>query len=376
MKRKINVAISITCSTKTAQSIWTNGGNQHSFFMYLCLKQMPDIENVWIISNIKPDDFTENMFVDQFKDDMYHFDDVIDEVDLLIEMSAYIGPKHAEAVRKRGGKLVSYKFGNDYVMSVESCSLGAHEDWVPHPSRIEFDEVWTNEQHVNTCQSYFEHLYKAPVHVLPHLWAPLFIEEALKRNSETLYGWPYKSRGEKARVTIFEPNINVVKSTIIPFYAASKFYEDNPDTVSNIYMLNTLRLVKNPLFARLVSDTKAGIDQVASAEQRHPFVDFMGKYGGIVLCHQWENGLNYVYYEALYGGYPLVHNSPFLKHVGYYYPEFDIDAGAAALELAWNTHDDNLEEYRAAAFDHLSTISPYSEDVIASYAERIEALMA
>jgi hypothetical protein len=374
--RKINVAISLTCPANGSKSIWNNGGNQHSIFMYLLLKQLPYVENAWIVSNIKPDDLESGMFLDQYKEDIFHFDDVIDQVDLLIEMTAYIGTHHAEAVRKRGGKLVSYKFGNDYVMSVESCSFGAHKGWVPHPNRIAFDEVWTNAQHINTCQSYFEHLYKAPVEVLPHLWAPIFIEEAIQRNPQTAQGWPYKQRGEKAVVSMFEPNINIVKSSIIPFYAAAKFYEDNPSLVSNIYILNTLHLTKNSLFSRLVSDTKAGKDNVASAERRHPFADFMGKYGGIVLSHQWENGLNYVYYEALYGGFPLVHNSPFLKDVGYYYEGFDIDDGARALQIAWETHDENLHEYQAKAHELLSTISPFDEGVIAAYDARIMKLMA
>jgi hypothetical protein len=373
MKRKLNVAVAVNFSTP--KSIWSNGGNQHGIFMYLLLKQLPYVDNVWLITDNMPDGFAEKMFLNDFKEDIYRFDDVIDQVDLLVEMTAYIKPRHAEAVRNRGGKLVSYRFGNDYVMSVESCSLGGHEGWVPHPHRITFDEVWTNEQHVNTCLSYVKHLYKAPVQVLPHLWAPLFIEEALQRNEKTLNGWPYHGLGEKFPITIFEPNINVVKSAIIPFYAASKFYDDNADVVSNIFMLNTLKLAKNPLFKRIVSDTKAGQDGVATAEKRHSLVDFMGQSGGIVLCHQWENGLNYVYYEALYGGYPLVHNSPFLKHVGYYYDQFDIDAGAQALETAWLTHDKNLADYKAAALDFLETVSPYSDNVIQSYSKRIEELM-
>lgn len=324
---------------------------------------------------MKPEDFGSGMLLDQYLEDIVHLKDVLDEVDLLVEMTSNIGVDHAEAVRKRGGKLVSYKFGNDYVMSVESCSFGAHEGWVPHPNNIKFDELWTNAQHVNTCLSYFQHLYKAPVAILPHLWAPTFIEEAIQRSSEAAQGWPYKGRGAKAVVTMFEPNINIVKSSIIPFYAAAKFYEDHPDQVSNIFMLNTLRLAKSPLFTRLVANTKAGQDNIASAEPRHPFANFMGKYGGIVLCHQWENGLNYIYYDALYGGFPLVHNSPFLKDVGYYYEGFDIDDGARALQRAWETHDENLEEYKAKVHDFLSTVSPFNEDVIAAYDARITKLM-
>ena len=202
MKREINAAVSLTCHPNSAKTIWDNGGNQHAIFMYLLLKLLPYIKNVWIVSDIKKDDLGSGMLLDQFKEDIFHYDDVIDQVDLLIEMTSYIGVEHAKKVRKRGGKLVSYKYGNDYIMSVESCSLGAHEGWVPHPNFIQFDEVWTNAQHANTCLSYFEHMQKAPVEILPHLWAPLFIEKAIQRSSEASQGWPYKRRAEKAVVSI------------------------------------------------------------------------------------------------------------------------------------------------------------------------------
>ncbi len=41
------------------------------------------------------------------------------------------------------------------------------------------------------------------------------------------------------------------------------------------------------------------------------------------LCHQWENAQNYVYYEALHAGYPLIHNSHLLDDCGYRYHNFD-----------------------------------------------------
>lgn len=376
MKRKINIAVTISYPTLLGENIWSNGGRQNVIFLYLLLKRLPYVDNVWIVADTKRDDFLPGKLQEEITRDMVLYEDVKNDVDLLIEMGASVNPLDAERVWKRGGKVVAYKYGNDYVMSVESCSFGAHPNWVPHPSRTPVDEVWTNAQHANTCASYFKHLYKAPVEIVPHVWAPNLLEEALEANDISTKGWPYKQRHEKARVSIFEPNINIVKSSIIPFYAASQFYDNNPGLVSNIYMLNCVKLAQNPLFSRLVTSTTAGAKGVASAEKRYNFVDFIGQHCGIVLTHQWENGLNYLYYEALYGGFPLVHNSPFLKDVGYYYRDFDIDDGARALEEAWTTHDDNLEEYNAKAFELLKTVSPYSQSVIDAYDVRIQALMS
>ena len=62
-----------------------------------------------------------------------------------------------------------------------------------------------------------------------------------------------------------------------------------------------------------------------------------------------ENGQNYLYYDVLYGGYPLIHNSTLIGDAGYYYPDFDSAAGGRALLEAWLHHDERLDDYRAKA---------------------------
>jgi hypothetical protein len=65
----------------------------------------------------------------------------------------------------------------------------------------------------------------------------------------------------------------------------------------------------------------------------------MSEYGDVVLSHQWENGLNFLYIDALYLRYPLVHNSPYFKECGYYYPESVLDDAVERLAYDMpNTH--------------------------------------
>jgi len=76
-----------------------------------------------------------------------------------------------------------------------------------------------------------------------------------------------------------------------------------------------------------------------------------------VLAWQHENNRNYMYYDALYGGYPLVHNSDALpKGVGYYYEGFDAADGGTTLVSAMLTHDSRAEEYRWKAGAFLDTV--------------------
>lgn len=92
------------------------------------------------------------------------------------------------------------------------------------------------------------------------------------------------------------------------------------------------------------------------------------------MSHQWENSQNYVYYEALHGGYPLVHNSPLLRHHGYYYAGFDCEAGGAALLRAHAGHDLRLPDVRRSTLELLRTLDTANPDNVAADTRELLAL--
>lgn len=371
--REINVAISLHISNKPGSSIWSNGAVQHTIFLYQLFKKIPYVKNVWLGTYDAPE-IQGKWLLDEIKDDIVPMGSIIQDVDLMVEMSRFANEGDMEAVRKNGGRAISYKFGNDYSMTVESLCFEAHPEWVPNPRNLKMDAVWTNPQHMNTCKSFFEHIYHTKAVCVPHLWSPYFLEKDLQSNPAPQAGWPCRPLGDNYKISIFEPNINVVKTTLLPFLIAAKFYDANSESVSNILMYNAGKIKDNKAFKRIVLETNAGKSRVASVERRTSFVNAMGRNGGIVVSHQWENGLNYLYYEALYGGFPLVHNSPFLKDVGYYYEGFDIDDGVRALTRAVSEHDENLPTYRERAKRFLSNVDPADQLVIAEYDREVRRL--
>lgn len=103
--------------------------------------------------------------------------------------------------------------------------------------------------------------------------------------------------------------------------------------------------------------------------------DFLSRYTDIVLSTQWENGLNYAYNDALYGGYPFIHNSKLLpKGVGYYYDQFDAFDGAKVLLDVIKNHDKNHEDYVKRANAYLETLSPTNPINIAIYERELKRL--
>lgn len=373
--REINIGVALHISKNPGSSIFSNGAVQHTIFLYQLFKKIPFIKNVWLGVYGNPD-INEKWLLDEIKDDIFPMESMVQNVDLLIEMSSGIHEIEVKAVKDKGGRFVSYKFGSDYAIAVESLTFDAHPQWMPNPHNLIADAVWMNAQHIRTSKSLHEKLYRSEVIEMPHLWNPYFLEKMIKSNSKSKLGWPYRAKQKEKIISVFEPNINIVKSSLIPFYVAAGFYDKHEDAISKIFLYNTLRLAKHPLFKRFVMNTNAGKNGVATAEKRYNFSDAMGQKSGIVLSHQWECALNYLYYEALYGGFPLVHNSPFLKDVGYYYDGFNIDDGVRALEQAVFEHDNSLTDYREKANAFLSTVDTNNKIVINEYDRELRRLFS
>ena len=78
---------------------------------------------------------------------------------------------------------------------------------------------------------------------------------------------------------------------------------------------------------------------------RMPFLNIIKNHGSIILSHQQDNGLNYLYLEALYLNLPLLHNSIFIKEYGYYYPENEVEIARDKLDFLLNHHKNNIEIY-------------------------------
>jgi hypothetical protein len=77
--------------------------------------------------------------------------------------------------------------------------------------------------------------------------------------------------------------------------------------------------------------------------------------------------LNYLYYEALYYGWPLVHNSPDLDGCGYYYPENNIGACAEAIKKAYTFHNRTSKEYLEKGRAYLKRVDPFDAEMLRTW---------
>lgn len=351
--------------------IWANGAVQNIIFMYQLFQRIESVDNVCLAFGGNRKSPPKGLMLDSINIDFVPLEQAVEEIDVLIEMGLCITPEQAEKIHQRGGKTVSMRVGNDFIMDIESFIFEQP------PARIfngtKFDAVWTIPQYQDNCRSYYGIMHRAPVFVLPHLWSSLFVDKVIKRLEDLGVHFGYQPASGAKRISIFEPNISVTKTCYIPILLCEQAYRLKPELIRHVYACCTYDKREHPAFYNFIGRTDIVRENIMSVEKRFQLPDFMARYTDIVVSHQWENALNYTYYEALYGGYPLIHNSKLLP-LGYYYTEFDASQGANVLLEVIECHDRYSHVYKERANDFIDRLSPFRIENIRAYEQAIKNL--
>ncbi len=363
------------------RSIWCNGGHQNAVFLCRLLGRCPEVKRVIPINGGSGDRPHPAMLLDSLGE-LPRFEQVADDLDVYIECGAQIPPSHAERVHANGGAVVGYRFGNHLLL--DSLALLKGEGSKPAYNGTRFDAIWTTPQHMATNASYWKACYRCPVVELPHIWEPLFVERAKAEMAGEGLAFEYQPGRAAKRICIYEPNRDIVKLATIPMVAADLAYRKAPDLIDEVNVLNGHGLAQQRTWQTIACaldinntphPTREG--NVCQFWGRYILPAFQARHGDVVVTHQWENGLNYVYYELLYGHYPLVHNSELLPaFAGYRYHGFDAHEAAQSLLWVLRHHDEpsNLEGYNDGADRMARRVSAKAEHNVAAHSEALRQL--
>lgn len=369
--QRLRVGISLFVR-KGNQSLWENGIFQNCIFLAQLLQRSPLVSEVFLVVGGGGGDTADAMaFLRESPVPVIDMDAALTRLDLMVEMSAQLSKEWMIAFKETGRKVVSMRVGNDYVIDIERMVFDK-----PHGLLITgapYDEVWTLPEYINTCVPYFASTFRAPVRVVPHLWSPELLEKAMKEagNSE---GFGYRPGRRRWRMGMFEPNVCMVKTSHIPMLVCEAAHRAQPDITERVQVYNSFHMKDHPVFNGFANSLDIVRHGIATFEGRFPIWQLLSTNTDAVISHQWENAQNYVYYEALYGAYPLIHNSHLIGDCGYRYHGFDCEEGGQVLCEAFAMHDQNLEHYCAQARQFLATLDPLAESNVAAYTQAIEQL--
>jgi hypothetical protein len=384
---KIGVTVSIDNEN---QSLFTNGILQNAIYLVKTLKAAGHDAYLTHIGNLKAP-FEGKVKWDLNETPMYSYADCYKTTDILFYLGATLRDSDSLAFKSTGEhkKIIRYVCGNSYIIDAEA-SIFDRSELPKYKNSAKttgygqvIDEVWLIPQQEKLNKEYLRVLYNVPadkVKVVPFIWDPMFIDKAcdpfndptIKENLEGLEGKafpmyiPGKHNSNKS-IGCFEPNINIIKFSMIPTLIVNDYLDDAGE-FKNLNVFCGKSLIEQKYYPSVVQHTSIFKNDPLQISYlpRIPIVLGLSKID-IVIAHQWENPLNYSYLDALYLNFPLVHNSPYIKDAGYYYPDFNIGEGKIQLEKAMNKHDRFLDDYNTRSEDVLTRYTVYNEDMLDLY---------
>jgi hypothetical protein len=222
-------------------------------------------------------------------------------------------------------------------------------------------------------QSYLEVMRRVPGRVVPFVWHPMFLEE---RSRQFPQGGLYQPHDGPRRLTVMEPNINIVKFCLYPVLIAELVYRERPEDIKLLQVANTMPMAQTHQdFIALMNQLDIVRGGKALFTGRHDTPTFLATNTDVVLSHQLENPLNYFYLEVCWQGYPLIHNATLCPDLGYYYAGNDAGAGARRLNEVIDSHDANAVLYRKTQRALISRYLPDNHDVVSIYSALLDELM-
>lgn len=363
--------IGITIGVAEGESMWSNGIKQNALYLADALRRVEGVASVLMLNTTGAPVASCPWDLSRWPTAFFH--DAKDSLDIVIELGSAVGPAETDYLKSRGTRLVSYCCGTEYVMLMESLIFGRNLWGNDMRINQRYDGVWVIPQVAETSLHFFGTLRRREPQVVPFVWDPVFLRE---RSARYEHGGEYRPRSGPRRLTVMEPNHNVVKFCLYPILIAEEAYRARPEAIAYLNVTNAERFAKDsPEFVSLMHHLDLVKNNKASFAGRYETPEMLAMVTDVVVSHQWGNPLNYFYLEVCWQGYPLVHNASLCPDLGYYYPGNDVPEGCRQLVRAIDSHDAQWLEYRERQRSAIARFLPGDAAMTRRYGELLDALM-
>jgi hypothetical protein len=347
-----NLKIGITIGLRdNKESIWTNGIKQNILMLHRLLSNSNKNYQITLLNTIDVDWSTKPRYLEGI--DICNFKERYEEMDLLIVMGAQINNYEIDNFKsKPNKKVIAYKCGNNYVLTAENILFKESEN-KQFQFDEKYDEIWYIPQQDEANRGYYHTLYRTNAFIVPFIWHHQYLLEALIDVERSFKAgtfkkdYRYEIGKEKKRIGVMEPNLNMVKFCLIPSMIAEESYrgEIGKKHIDKLMLTNAEKVSKHTEFMGMIRTFDLFKDKKITAESRYQTAFILTQHIDVLVCHQILNPLNYIYLDAAYMGYPVLHNAPMCKDLGYYYEGSDTIEGAKQLDYILTEHDKNIEKY-------------------------------
>lgn len=121
MQKNSQLRIGVTLHYRDdQQSIWENGIFQNCFFLIQLLKKIPEVEFACLLIDREESvRLPDALWMDTLNLSVLGLNDGMEQLNIVIEMSALLPDEWAHSFRNKGGRYYWMRVGNDYFLDVE-----------------------------------------------------------------------------------------------------------------------------------------------------------------------------------------------------------------------------------------------------------------
>ena len=339
--------------------MFSNGIRQNVFYVGELLLNI-GYNTFFIVNNSYNEKIISELVYDNRFKFVKHKKILKEDFDIVISIGYEIERDILELLKYMTTKIVSYNCGNAYIIDAETMLYNQHGqrknqiNYVTKGQNIPYDIIWSIPQMTNTNQYYWSTLLRSKCVEVPFIWSENSINIHVKTTKKSYNDLLYVNREKNKKIAIFEPNISIMKWCGPALLVCENAYRNNKEIIKQVFInnindklnsSNTLTNFNLDGFTMFVNNLDLCKDGKLSIEGRFNTLDFMNAYCDVAVSHQWENNLNYLYFDLAWMGWPIIHNASFCKDVGYYYDQFNYEEGGNILSNVILNHDNNSDEY-------------------------------
>jgi hypothetical protein len=268
------------------------------------------------------------------------------DVSLFIEVGMSVSTAFRAFLRGIGARIVKLYLGNVLNIDVESVHSTPGFN-IAHHITGDIDEIWTSP-HYGQHLEYVTVLNGLPVScgkIAPYVWDRMFAERRMTR-------WSPVTSWRDADIVITEPNISFQKMFLMPLLLAQAYADAYPEWRGRVLIMNAERVRMNVHVGKTVLPA-LGLWRAGRVELRDRLtigeLTAAVRPGTVFVGHQWNNDFNYMTFELMLAGWPLLHNSVAWRDFGYWWTHEDMGAAVETLRAAMRKHAGRLETYAVEA---------------------------
>lgn len=372
---KVGITISLH-----QNSIWASGVNQNAIYLALLLKKGG--HTVTLITTDHTDTGSAKQIIEVCDEYNLKYCNLANGINnyfnVIIDIGFWLPNSSANAFKVKNPKLkiVQYNCGNNFLIETEHILFG-HYEKRPDDFRsskyedqpVTADQIWIIPQMENTCKSWYMFMGKTKnATVVPFIWEPITTELYCKNNDLGEY-----VRRPITRIATMEANISVMKHFLPTLVTVEELINRGVNIQKHLIM-GADHLMKGERINQILRDKKLLTQGKISFNPRIPTQEMIHKHCDLILSWQWENNLNYLYFDAAWMGAPVVHNANLCPDLGYYYEGFQMYEAADVVEKAMEVHPTD-ETYLQRSRETIKRYTHQNENLIKQYNELLDNLV-